>query len=199
MSHDAAHPITAQLLHCMTGNGLMAAEGVLCLSQPSDNVCSGGAVDRLTALHPHLCCPLTQVSEELVSFVCTVHKQTCSLMLSACAVHRPPETGVECPAVGHSHCNVGSCLHSHVWSGNMHAEVSHQEQHVNSSCLDVQELLKNPVIATDGYTYEKAALQQWLRHHKTSPVTGGLLDIRVVPNRSIKTIIAEAQLVKMQA
>ena len=69
---------------------------------------------------------------------------------------------------------------------------------MNTSCLNVQELLKNPVIATDGYTYEKAALQQWLRHHKTSPVTGGLLDIRVVPNRSIKTIIAELQLTRTQ-
>ena len=81
----------------------------------------------------------------------------------------------------------------------MHAEVIDQEQHVNSSCLDVQELLMDPVIATDGYTYEKAALQQWLHCQKTSPVTGGSLDIRVVPNRSIKTIIAEVQLVRMQA
>ena len=69
---------------------------------------------------------------------------------------------------------------------------------MNTSCLNMQELLKNPVIATDGYTYEKAALQQWLRNHNMSPVTGGFLDIRVVPNRSIKTIIAELQLTRTQ-
>ena len=197
-SHDAAHSSPAQL-QCMTGNDLMAAEGVLCPSQPSDTVRSAGAIHRLTALHPHLCCPLTQVSQGLVCAVCAVHKQACCLMLSADAVHRPPETGLECPEVGRSHCTVDSCLHGHVWSGNMRAEVSHQEQQLSVSDFDVQELLKNPVIATDGFTYEEAALRQWLHCQKTSPVTGGLLDIRVVPNRCIKTIIDDFQQVRMQA
>ena len=98
ISYDAAHSSTAQL-QCMTGNDLMAAEGVLCPSQPSDSECSGGAVHRLTALHPHLCCPLTQVSQGFVCVVCVVGKQTCSLMLSACAVRRPA-TGLECPDSG---------------------------------------------------------------------------------------------------
>ena len=66
----------------------MAAEGVLRPRQPSDNVRSAGAIHRLTALHPHLCCPLTQVSQGLVCAVCVVDKQACRLMLSADAVHK---------------------------------------------------------------------------------------------------------------
>ena len=82
ISYDAAHSSTAQL-QCMTGNNLTAAEGVFCPGQPSDNMCSAGAIHRLIALHPHLCCPLTQVSQGLVFAVCIVHKQACSLIASA--------------------------------------------------------------------------------------------------------------------
>lgn len=36
----------------------------------------------------------------------------------------------------------------------------------------LQELPREPVIAADGYTYEKNAFQEWLKQHKNSPVTG---------------------------
>ena len=65
MSHDAAHSSTTQLQY-LTVNDLRAAEGVLCPSQPSDSVFSAGATHRLAVLHPHLCCPLTQVCQGLV-------------------------------------------------------------------------------------------------------------------------------------
>ena len=29
----------------------------------------------------------------------------------------------------------------------------------------------DPVIAADGYTYERSAIQDWLQQHQTSPVT----------------------------
>ena len=93
ISHDIAHSSTAQL-QCMTGNDLMAAEGVSCPSQPSDDICSAGAIHRLTALHPHLCCPLTQVSQGM-SALCVVHKQTCSLIASA--LHEFLEIELYCP------------------------------------------------------------------------------------------------------
>jgi hypothetical protein len=41
-------------------------------------------------------------------------------------------------------------------------------------CLQV--LMVDPVIAADGHTYERAALQEWLQHHSTSPVTGATLE-----------------------
>ncbi len=48
-----------------------------------------------------------------------------------------------------------------------------------------------PVIAADGHTYERAAMQHWLQHHPTSPVTQALLPhTRLVPNLLIKGAIA---------
>ena len=32
-------------------------------------------------------------------------------------------------------------------------------------------MMVDPVIAADGHTYERAAIQQWLQTHPTSPVT----------------------------
>ena len=49
----------------------------------------------------------------------------------------------------------------------------------------------HPTIAADGHTYEKAALEQWLQQHDTSPVTGKpLAHTRLVPNVLIKQAIA---------
>ena len=48
----------------------------------------------------------------------------------------------------------------------------------------------DPVIAADGHTYERAAIQQWLQTRSTSPVT--LLPLphtRLVPNVLAKTAI----------
>ena len=48
----------------------------------------------------------------------------------------------------------------------------------------------DPVIAADGYTYERTAMQQWLQMQSTSPVTlHPLLHTRLVPSILIKTVI----------
>ncbi len=51
-----------------------------------------------------------------------------------------------------------------------------------------------PVIAADGHTYEKAAIETWLQQHSISPVTGDVLaHIRIVPNVLIKSAIGTNQ------
>ena len=51
--------------------------------------------------------------------------------------------------------------------------------------------MKEPVIAADGHTYERAALEAWLLHSSTSPVTGDpLAHTRIVPNVLIRSAIA---------
>ena len=46
-----------------------------------------------------------------------------------------------------------------------------------------QAVMKEPVIAADGHTYEKAAILDWLQLHAESPVTGeALFDHTVLPN-----------------
>ncbi len=55
-------------------------------------------------------------------------------------------------------------------------------QYVNSEVL-TQAVMKEPVIAADGHTYEKAAILDWLQLHAESPVTGeALSDHTVLPN-----------------
>ena len=64
----------------------------------------------------------------------------------------------------------------------------------------MQELLVKPVIASDGYTYEKHALQEWLQQHTTSPVTGlPLTHTALLPNLAIMDILnsSEAHLPKL--
>ena len=48
-----------------------------------------------------------------------------------------------------------------------------------------------PTIAADGHTYEKAAIEDWLLQHDTSPVTGNVLNHTcLVPNDVIKQMLA---------
>lgn len=51
-------------------------------------------------------------------------------------------------------------------------------------------LMSEPVIAADGYTYERAALQNWLQHSVLSPVTRQIMEhSRFLPNTAIKSTI----------
>lgn len=38
-----------------------------------------------------------------------------------------------------------------------------------------QEIMRDPVITADGHSYERTAIETWLRHHDTSPKTGEVL------------------------
>ena len=59
-------------------------------------------------------------------------------------------------------------------------------------CDMMQEVMQEPVIAADGHTYDRLAIEQWLQQHDTSPVTGSLLQHkRIVPNVIIKNVMAQ--------
>ena len=58
-------------------------------------------------------------------------------------------------------------------------------------CPITQELMVDPVFATDGQSYERAAIEQWLAEHDTSPATGAALGSRdVTPNIALRKAIA---------
>jgi hypothetical protein len=60
--------------------------------------------------------------------------------------------------------------------------------------LLLQKIMTEPVVAADGHTYERAAVQDWLLHHKMSPVTGvSLAHTRLVPNVLIRSVLARHQ------
>jgi len=51
--------------------------------------------------------------------------------------------------------------------------------------------MSDPVIATDGFTYERSALVDWMGRSMTSPKTGEDIEEVVIPNKTLKTIIRE--------
>ena len=59
-------------------------------------------------------------------------------------------------------------------------------------CPITQELMSDPVIATDGHTYERKAILQWIERKATSPKTGEPLTTpQVFPNHLIRGMILE--------
>lgn len=52
--------------------------------------------------------------------------------------------------------------------------------------------MQTPVIAADGYTYEKQAIVSWLHSHDTSPVTGSpLAHMHLMNNAVISSLIQQ--------
>lgn len=52
------------------------------------------------------------------------------------------------------------------------------------------EIMEEPVICSDGNTYEKKDIERWLGAYSTSPLTNLVLANKVlIPNRAIKTCI----------
>ena len=45
-------------------------------------------------------------------------------------------------------------------------------------CPILQCLMTDPVITEDGFTYERSAIEHWLKDHDTSPKTGKNLETR---------------------
>eukprot|EP00930_Biecheleria_cincta_P044380 TRINITY_DN30501_c0_g1_i2.p1 TRINITY_DN30501_c0_g1~~TRINITY_DN30501_c0_g1_i2.p1 ORF type:complete len:873 (+),score=173.18 TRINITY_DN30501_c0_g1_i2:167-2620(+) len=57
-------------------------------------------------------------------------------------------------------------------------------------CCITRELMEQPVITSDGHTYERAAIAKWLEDHGTSPKTGQELPDKVLrPNHALRTQI----------
>ncbi|TKC42067.1 hypothetical protein EI555_011838 [Monodon monoceros] len=58
-------------------------------------------------------------------------------------------------------------------------------------CPITRELMKDPVIASDGYSYEKEAMENWISKKKrTSPMTNLVLpSVVLIPNRTLKMAI----------
>ncbi|XP_022084462.1 WD repeat, SAM and U-box domain-containing protein 1-like [Acanthaster planci] len=57
-------------------------------------------------------------------------------------------------------------------------------------CPITRELMRDPVIAADGFSYERSSIESWIRGNKTSPMTNSpLVHTNLTPNRSLKMII----------
>ncbi|KAH7681928.1 Non-specific serine/threonine protein kinase protein [Dioscorea alata] len=59
-------------------------------------------------------------------------------------------------------------------------------------CPILQEIMENPYIAADGFTYEHRAIKAWLEKHDISPVTKlGLSHTNIIPNYTVSSAIQE--------
>ena len=59
-------------------------------------------------------------------------------------------------------------------------------------CPITKELMKDPVIFTDGHTYEREAIMNWLKDNDTSPMTNLPTNLRIlISNISLRKLIQE--------
>ncbi len=67
----------------------------------------------------------------------------------------------------------------------MDVEQKKEETPAEYLCPITQDIMKNPVIASDGYTYEKDEIEKWYTNHKTSPMTREELTGVFIKNRAL--------------
>ncbi len=78
-------------------------------------------------------------------------------------------------------------------SNKLHASLSHTHR-LMCGLVCLQEVMSESVIAADGHSYERHAMEHWLCNHTTSPVSGlPLKHARLVPNILIRNAIASQQ------
>lgn len=57
-------------------------------------------------------------------------------------------------------------------------------------CPVTHDIMRDPVVSADGYTYERAAISKWFETSRKSPVTGQTLPhTDLVPNHSVRTLL----------
>ena len=57
-------------------------------------------------------------------------------------------------------------------------------------CPITSEIMTDPVSTSDGFTYERAAITEWLRTKDTSPKTGAKLESKaLIPNHTLRSVI----------
>mmetsp|Transcript_8463 Transcript_8463/g.21817 ORF Transcript_8463/g.21817 Transcript_8463/m.21817 type:complete len:541 (+) Transcript_8463:165-1787(+) len=77
---------------------------------------------------------------------------------------------------------------------------AHQKEHVDQDnapsiflCPITQEVMMDPVIAEDGYTYEREAFEKWTNVHRRSPMTNRELNsTEVIQNHTLRSAIMDA-------
>ena len=70
--------------------------------------------------------------------------------------------------------------------------VNRTEPPDGSVCPMTYNTMRDPVVCSDGHTYERASIQELLKEHNTGPATGATLEFKhLVPNRALRKVIQE--------
>mmetsp|Transcript_15948 Transcript_15948/g.29199 ORF Transcript_15948/g.29199 Transcript_15948/m.29199 type:complete len:265 (+) Transcript_15948:242-1036(+) len=71
-----------------------------------------------------------------------------------------------------------------------HAKLKDDDPPAYLLCPISHELMQEPVVTADGHTYEKRAIERWLKNHASSPITGLELSNKVLrPNFALKSAL----------
>ena len=74
----------------------------------------------------------------------------------------------------------------------LNAKIDDDDVPKQYKCPISMSLMKEPVLARDGHSYDREPLTQWLSKKQSSPVTGlPLHDLTLVPNLSLRSMISE--------
>ncbi len=74
-----------------------------------------------------------------------------------------------------------------------HTPIEHTSIPASALCPITHAPMADPVIASDGHSYERAAIEHWFRTNRTSPMTGEVLaSLTLIPNHALRCIIAES-------
>lgn len=57
-------------------------------------------------------------------------------------------------------------------------------------CPITNEIMQDPVVAADGHTYEREAIETWFRRRNTSPMTNQVIAPTLLPNFAVRSLIA---------
>ncbi len=69
------------------------------------------------------------------------------------------------------------------------AAVAQPEPPTEFFCPITQDILQDPVVLTDGFSYERQAVVDWLSRRMISPVTGKPVANALMPNTVLKVLI----------
>ena len=58
-------------------------------------------------------------------------------------------------------------------------------------CPITHDIMTDPVMCTDGHSYERSAILRWLQSHNTSPMTNCVINPGFTPNISLRNSIQE--------
>jgi hypothetical protein len=58
-------------------------------------------------------------------------------------------------------------------------------------CPITKDLMTDPVVLTDGFSYERKAIVEWMKSKVVSPMTGITVSDSIVPNTVLRVLICE--------
>jgi hypothetical protein len=64
------------------------------------------------------------------------------------------------------------------------------------ACPITHDIMVDPVLANDGHSYERSAIERWYETHTTSPVTNESIGKTLVPNHNLRKMIQDWQVAK---